>query len=121
MVSGSAAAGSHRATILVGQELQRRSLVAAARPLLRAARRGCLAAIGLARASCCGTSAWGSQPATPAAFLAYLVSSITYMSVGSRLAHLDRALVRQRADKSGRTPLRERARGGVNTDYIRCE
>ena len=101
MVSGSAAAGSHRATILVGQELQRRSLVAAARPFLRAARRGCPAATGLARASSCGTSEWGSQPALPAAFLIYWISSITYVSAGSRPARLGRDLVRERADKSG--------------------
>ena len=89
VVSGSAAAGPHRATILDYQELRRRSLVAAAVPLLRATRRRRLPAIGLARSSSCSTSAWGNQLELVDWFWAYLVSSLTYMSAGSRLAHLD--------------------------------
>ena len=89
VVSGSAAAGPHRATILDCQELRSRSLVAAAAPLLRATRRRRLPAIGLARASSCSTSAWGNQLELLDWFWTYSVSSLTYMSAGSRLAHLD--------------------------------
>ena len=99
VVSGSAAAGPHRATIPDYQELRRRSLVAAAAPLLRATRRRRLPAIGLARASSCSTSALGNQLELLDWFWAYLVSSLTYMSAGSRLAHLDGYMRVLEADK----------------------
>ena len=99
VVSGSAAAGLHRTTIPDYQELRRRSLVAAAAPLLRATRRRRLPAIGLARASSCSTSAWGNQLELLDWFWAYSVSSLTYMSAGSRLARLDGYLRVMEGDK----------------------
>ena len=58
-----------------------------------------LLAIGLARASSCSTSAWGNQLELLDWFWAYSVSSLTYMSAGSRLAHLDGYLMVLEGDK----------------------
>ena len=95
--------------------------MAAAAPLLRATRRRRLPAIGLARASSCSTSAWGNQLELLDWFWAYSVSSLTYMSAGSRLAHLDAYLRVLEGDKSGALERAADARGGVNTSFLRCE
>ena len=121
MVSGSAAAGPHRATILDCQELRSRSLVAAAAPLLRATRRRRLPAIGLARASSCSTSAWGNQLELLDWFWAYSVSSLTYMSAGSRLAHLDGTLEGAGGGQMRSARARADRLGGVNISFLRCE
>ena len=51
------------------------------------------------RASSCSTSAWGNQLELLDWFWAYSVSSLTYMSAGSRIAHLDGYLRVLEADK----------------------
>ena len=121
VVSGSAAAGLRRATIVDHRGLRRRPLVVAATSNLRASRHGHLLATGLSRAISSSTSAWRNQLADPVRFLAYWVSSLTYMSAGLWLAHLGGNTSVFRCDISVRRARLTEALRGVNTSLPRCE